>query len=89
MKARIKIPKEHWKTSYWDDREQHFIDEVLLWGMEIDIQIEHYATTVNQLDNRRVAEKVATFIVEEKDAFLFVLKWGALMKSKPKRVENV
>ena len=86
MKAKVSIPRHFWGPSLGSTKAegcQVFIDEVLLWGMELDIQVEHYLTQ-RVHDNVRLSDIVATFTIEEKDSFFFVMKWGALMKHKPK-----
>jgi len=85
MKIRIEIP-EYIRGN--TDRTTVWIDNILLWGMEVGMDIEFYGhyTLPNQntwSDHRRWA----VFSVEEQNSFMFILKWGATMHKDKKKNE--
>lgn len=88
MKIRIQIPAELQRNQ---ERVSEYVDDILLWGMEVGMDIEHYSMFQNphsfaaNRDNRLWA----VFTVEEKDSVMFILRWGATMhKHKPKKEEE-
>lgn len=66
---------------------QDWVDEILLWGMEIGADIDYYSHW-NEPDQepttrwRSYKNCWAIFIVEEDMAFMFALKWSALQHKK-------
>ncbi len=96
MKIRVKLP-DNLATDYYSNgvvneqhyRRQEFIDDILMWGMETEIDIAFYsyywpADKIGKLRNR---EMYAVFTVEEDYSYMFSLKWGALMHKGNKNKE--
>lgn len=87
MKVRVLIPEPVWRGAFPTERVQDFIDEVLMWGMETGLDVAHYATIADRefpdvpyrWQQGRVLRKWAVFTIEADNAFMFTLKWGALM----------
>ena len=87
MKIRVLIPDYIWRGAFAKERVQDFIDEILMWGMETELDVAHYATIAdrefpecaNWYAQGRTLRKWAVFTIEADDAFMFTLKWGALM----------
>ena len=87
MKVRVLIPELVWRGAFAAERVQDFIDEILLWGMETELDVAHYATIADRefpdepyyWAQGRVLRKWAVFTIEADNAFMFTLKWGALM----------
>ena len=78
MKVRIEIPHEH---AHDKDTRTMFIDDVLLWCMETEMDASFYTTIAEREDGKwgRVKSWWAVFTVETEATFYFTLKWGALM----------
>ena len=79
MKVRIEIPHQYQRDQY---TRQEFIDEVMMWGLETEIDIDYYTIKTEYENNRtwgRVKHMWAVFIVEADMTFLFTLRWGALL----------
>jgi hypothetical protein len=85
MKIRVKIPEE---IVRYNDKVDFFIDEILLWGMETEMDIVFYSKAPQQLPwNSR--EQFAVFSVEDDYSYMFSLKFGAtLHKPKEKNRET-
>lgn len=93
MKIRIQLPEHLAGVSVPHKlRQQEYIDEILLWGMEIEMEVEHYTTIHPQGYWRPGQDRGPTwlvFIVEPQHQLMFTLKWGALQhKGKKKRHET-
>jgi hypothetical protein len=95
VKIRIQLP-DHLVgyTQILKDKQQHYIDEILLWGMEIEMEIELYTiqhppTPAWALRKRAVKEPTwLVFIVEPQHHLMFALKWGALQHKGKKKHET-
>ena len=92
MKIRIKMPDEcvrgygYVVASIVDK----FVDDILFWGMETEMDIELYSTVIVNRDdegNYQAPVGYAIFSVEERSAMMFSLKWGALRHKKSKKPE--
>lgn len=92
MKLRVRIPKHlHSSANTWHATSIQppyldWVDEILLWGMEIDADIAYYNHWNEPGENQRnwkpYKDCWAIFIVEEDMAFMFALKWSALQHKK-------
>lgn len=94
MKIRIQLP-EHLAgyTALHKHRQQQYIDDILLWGMEIEMEVEHY-TTIHPKQGYwkkpRTEPTWLVFIVEPEHQLMFALKWGATQhKGKKKHADPV
>lgn len=84
MKIRVKIPEELVRNK---ERVMFFVDEILLWGMETEMDIAFYSLAPQYLAwNSR--EQYAVFNVEADYSYMFSLKWGATLH-KPKEKKAV
>jgi hypothetical protein len=88
MKIRVKMPDNIYQDS---EAQRKFIDDVLLWGMETEMDIELY-TCYNEFDDSsktwgRPKASWAVFTVEAEYSYMFSLKWGATLH-KPKEKQN-
>ncbi len=79
MKIRVKIPEELVRNK---DRVMFFVDEILLWGMETEMDIAFYSLAPQHLLWGK-KEQYAVFNVEADYSYMFSLKWGATLH-KPK-----
>jgi hypothetical protein len=83
LKVRIKVPEE---LAFTKDGVQDFVDDILLWGMEIDTDIEFYSYWYPEDHTYNDRRRWAVFSVDTDSWFMFALKWGALQhKSKKKQ----
>ena len=83
MKVRITFPKE---VSGNEEKAKRYVDDILLWGMEVDMDIEFYGFWRDKITNGwRDAWKYGIFIVEKDSAFMFSLKWGAMQHKKNRK----
>ena len=81
MKVRIDMPLEIARASEKCIR-QEFVDEILLWAMETELDADFYAFAYErEYDYRwgRIKKAWAVFTVATDDTFMFTLKWGALL----------
>ena len=81
MKIRVKIPEEIVGHQIHNlEMMQRYVDEILLWGMETDMDIDFYCyfTPLDERGKWNSRERWAVFTVEQDTAFMFSLKWGAL-----------
>ena len=79
MKVTIRTDIRYRPGYYRDDiAVQDLIDDILLWGMENEYQVDHYLTRVN--DNYWEL----TFTVEPEAMLMFVMVWDASHKVRPK-----
>ena len=83
MKIRIQFPEE---VSRNEEKARHYVDDILLWGMEVEMDVEFYGFWREPDAGwyNRNAWKYGVFIVEKVSAFMFSLKWGAL-QHKPRK----
>lgn len=86
MKVRVAIPEEIWRRHDSADLEQEFIDDILLWGMETELDVAFYTTVTDyefpgqpRWNSGRRLRKWAVFTVEAENTFMFTLKWNALL----------
>jgi len=81
MKIRVPIP--NWRN---DDKKKVYIDDILMWAMETEIDIAFYAffNEYEDLDRdwSRIISQWAVFTVQTDDAFMFILRWDAKMHKK-------
>lgn len=87
MKIRILFPEELRGNK---DRAQRYVDDILLWGMEVEMHVEFYGfwKDPSTVWDNRTACKYGIFVVEKDSAFMFSLKWGALYHKKRKVDES-
>lgn len=83
MKIRIQFPEGIANNK---ERARRYVDDILLWGMEVEMDVEFYGfwNKTNQNWSYRDWWKYGIFIVEKDSAFMFTLKWGALIHKKQK-----
>lgn len=81
MKIRVKIPEEYMRSS---DSQQRFIDDVLIWGMETEMDIELYTVYRDSGSTWNKPILWAIFTVEADYSYMFSLKWGAVLHKKKK-----
>ena len=85
MKIRVKIPEE---IVRYKEQVTFFIDEILLWGMETEMDIAFYSLAPQCLQWGK-KEQYAVFNVEADYSYMFSLKYGAtLHKPKEKNRET-
>jgi len=95
MKIRVKIPSGlcGWgRTSVIiNEKRQEFVDDVLLWGMEVEMDVAFYSYYIPMAlaVYGKPREEWAVFTVEPDSAFMFCLKWGALIHKGKKKQHNV
>jgi len=94
MKIRVKIPSALWGDPFSlivNEKRQEFIDDILLWGMEVEMDVAFYGY-YNKLKEgskwEREQDIWAVFTVEPDSAFMFCLKWGALQHKGKKKNGN-
>ena len=87
MKIRIQFPDEVTRDK---DRAIHYVDDILLWGMEVEMDVEFYGFWREPDAGwyNRNYWKYGVFIVEKDSAFMFSLKWGALIHKKQRAVKD-
>ena len=92
MKVRVKLPREarSWHhTPNNNELARRFIDEILIWAMEIEADAEFYSFYHEPILNKdrgvRMPVTWAIFTIEPDLAFMFALKWGAIMHKGSKR----
>lgn len=75
MKIRIRLPSSisRYTALRTSTKVQEFVDDIMMWAMEVEIDIAVYGFCEQK------EERFVVFTIEEKDAFIFALKWGALM----------
>jgi len=83
MKIRVRIPDNIALQYFHKGDVARYIDDILLWGMETGMDIEHY-TTYPEYEGHRIVRQWAVFTVEADFAFMFSLKWGALNHKRKK-----
>lgn len=79
MKIRIKVPIHI--------REERHIEEILLWGIDTEIECEFYTWHVNRV-HWKITEKWAVWKIDPKDQVMFALMWGGYDHKKKKRGET-
>ena len=91
MKVRVKIP-EHIGLRVWHNNNvpaREFVDDILVWAMEIETDAEFYAFYHDPIRDKdrgvKIPDMWAIFIIEPDLAFMFALKWGAIMHKGSKR----
>lgn len=86
MKIRIQIPSDISKGYKNSAKVNQYIDDILLWGMETEIDVALYKTYMVSNSDRWVdGDLFAVFTVEPVGAMMFTLRWGALQhKNKQK-----
>ena len=89
MKVRIDMPLAiaHAKDDYI---RRDFVDEILMWAMEVEMDADFYAFVYEREGNYcwgKIKQAWAVFTVSADDTFMFTLKWGALLH-KP-QIKNV
>jgi hypothetical protein len=88
MKVRIEMPVYLTRDEHKYAR-QEFVDEILMWAMETELDADFYAFTYErEYDYRwgKVKKAWAVFTVETDSTFMFTLKWGALMHKDQNKV---
>ncbi len=86
MKVRIRVPN----NIYSEEDRARWIDDILFWGMEMSMDVDYYALWRHPDSKWNDREYWAVFSIEEESAFMFILKWGALLhKDKKKRDDAV
>jgi hypothetical protein len=80
MKIRVKLPEHIVRDEYACTE---FVDNILLWGMETEMDIAFYGYYSPHLSDWRSKERYAVFTVEADYSYMFSLKWGATLH-KPK-----
>ena len=88
MKVRIEMPLEIARAAE-DYVRKEFVDEILLWAMETEMDADFYAFTYERDMNvywGRIKRAWAVFTVEADSTFMFTLKWGALMHKQQNKV---
>lgn len=85
MKIRVKIPEELvGPLSTHQYLMQRYVDDILLWGMETEMDIEFYKFYCEPKDNHwNSKQRWAVFNVEADYSYMFSLKYGATLH-KPK-----
>lgn len=81
MKVRIEMPLHIAKATEKYVR-QEFVDEILMWAMETELDADFYAFAYEREYDRvwgRIKRAWAVFTVATDDTFMFTLKWGALL----------
>lgn len=79
MKIRIQIPEEIARGFSRQSRVNEYIDDILMWGMETELDIALYTKYTVQKDGHWSNTNVfAVFTVEPVGAMMFTLRWGAL-----------
>ena len=81
MKVRIEMPL-HIANARDDYVRQDFVDEILTWAMEVEMDADFYTFTYEREYNYRwgkIKRAWAVFSVATDDSFMFTLKWGALL----------
>jgi hypothetical protein len=81
MKVRIEMPVYLARDEHKYVR-QEFVDEILLWAMETELDADFYAFVYERERDYRwgkVTKAWAVFTVETESTFMFTLKYGALM----------
>lgn len=81
MKVRIEMPLNI-ATARDDYVRQDFVDEILMWALETEMDADFYAVTYERDMNvywGRIERAWAVFTVTAADTFMFTLKWGALL----------
>jgi len=82
MKIRVKIPEEFVGNK---DKVNTFVDDVLLWGLETEMDIIFY-NWYHPKDRTRNDKRLwAVFSVEADYSYMFSLKWGATLHKKQQR----
>jgi hypothetical protein len=92
MKIRLKVP-DHIRTD--NKLINEFIDDVLLWGLETEMDVEYYTryyeyegiTNTDKITysiGRRIIHTWVVFNVESDKSFMFSLKYGALLHKQQK-----
>ena len=90
MKIRIPLPDECINGPGNKHALATFIDDILLWGMELEIDVSLYSTHVTNAyaTGKYVrATGYAVFTVEEQSTMIFALRWGAVLHKKSKKLE--
>ena len=86
MKIRIQFPEE---VSGNEEKAKRYVDDILLWGMEVDMDIEFYGfyreVSGEPVYSWRNRWRSGIFIVEKDSAFMFSLKWGAMQHKKNRK----
>lgn len=81
MKVRIEMPL-HIANARDNYVRQDFVDEILMWAMETEMDADFYAFTYErECDFRylKIKQAWAVFSVATDDTFMFTLRWGALL----------
>ena len=79
MKIRIQIPEEIARTTGRKSYVNEYIDDILMWGMETELDVELYKTYCVPKDGHwSNTDMFAVFTVEPVGAMMFTLRWGAL-----------
>jgi hypothetical protein len=81
MKVRIEMPVVLTRDEHKYAR-QEFVDEILMWAMETELDAAFYAFSYEREYNShwaRIKRAWAVFTVTADDTFMFTLKYGALM----------
>jgi hypothetical protein len=94
MKIRIELPNHLRNANFLrsndaGDRRQSFIDDILMWGMETNMDIDFYGYHYPpEARNWRDPDKRvwAVFSIEADSAFMFMLKWSATYHKDQKEV---
>jgi len=85
MKIRVKIPEQLVGKT---DAVNHYVDDILLWGMEMGMDVEYYSLyTPPGTVSWRDRDLWAVFTVEADSSFMFILKWSATMHKDKKKNE--
>lgn len=75
MKIRIEIPYEFSRKK---EVAEKYIDDILLWGMETEMDIAFYGWH-QQPGARWITWQYAVFTVEADYSYMFSLRWGAVL----------
>jgi hypothetical protein len=84
MKVRIEMPL-HIAKANDDYVRKDFVDEILRWAMETEMDADFYAFAYERERGYRwgrINRAWAVFTVTTDDTFMFTLKWGALLHKK-------
>lgn len=92
MKIRVKIPEEYCielngvNSLHYEEKRQQFVDDIIMWGMEIEMDIAFYAYYRPKDWHWGDRNLWAVFTVEPDYLYMFSLKWGAVLHKKSKEV---